>query len=69
MIKIIRNSIKCLKCEDEIESRDVHDFRFCSCNSVAVDGGRDYLRRVGERDNYLETSITKEVRDSVKKKK
>lgn len=45
---IIHNRIKCLKCGDVIESKSVHDFRWCSCHSCAVDGGRQYLRRIGE---------------------
>ena len=30
-----------------IVSTYVHDFKFCSCKSCAVDGGREYLRRAG----------------------
>ena len=47
MPKIIRNAIRCKKCGDIIESKTVHDFKFCSCGSCAVDGGHDYLRRCG----------------------
>lgn len=43
--KILTNKIKCLKCGDIIESIHVHDFNYCSCGRVAVDGGREYLRR------------------------
>lgn len=46
MIKrILSNKIKCNHCGDVIESKTVHDYKECSCGSVAVDGGRDYLRR------------------------
>lgn len=48
--KIKRNAIRCNHCGDEIESVHVHDFRWCSCGSVFVDGGREYLRR-GYRDS------------------
>ena len=54
---IRRNSAECLKCGDHIESTHVHDFRYCKCKAVAVDGGREYLRRVGKQENYVETSI------------
>ncbi len=54
---IKRNSAQCLKCGDHIESQHVHDFRYCSCKAVAVDGGYDYLRRVGKAEDYIETSI------------
>lgn len=54
---IRRNSAECLKCGDHIESQHVHDFRYCKCKSVAVDGGYDYIRRVGSPENYRDTSI------------
>jgi len=54
---IIRNSIRCRRCGDEIESRHRHDFKWCSCGSVAVDGGTAYLRRVGETGLIEDTSI------------
>jgi hypothetical protein len=53
---ILKNQIQCLKCLDVVESLHTHDFRWCSCKAVAVDGGRDYLRRVGEPENYKELS-------------
>ena len=54
--KIRTNKIKCLKCRDIIESISVHDFRFCSCGACAVDGGLEYLRRVGEHEYWEELS-------------
>lgn len=48
MNKITVNKIRCRKCGDIIESKSVHDFRSCKCGSVAVDGGHNYLRRVGK---------------------
>ena len=50
MKKIVRNRIKCKKCGEIIESTSRHDFKFCKCGAVAVDGGKDYLRRVGSKD-------------------
>ena len=46
MQKIYVNKIRCKKCGDIIESFSVHDFKFCQCRSVAVDGGHAYLRRL-----------------------
>lgn len=43
--KILRNRIQCTHCGDVIESETVHDFKFCSCGAVAVDGGHDYCKR------------------------
>jgi hypothetical protein len=42
---IIRNAIRCVRCGDVIESTYTHDFKWCSCGMVAVDGGHEYLRR------------------------
>lgn len=35
----VRHVIKCKKCLETIESKDVHDYKSCSCKSVAIDGG------------------------------
>lgn len=50
------NKIQCLKCGDIIESTHVHDFKWCSCERVAVDGGKEYLRRAGNPNDYVELS-------------
>ncbi len=34
----------------------VHDFKFCSYEACAVDGRMEYLRRVGEREDWEELS-------------
>ena len=56
ILKITVNKIKCKKCGDVIESKSVHDFKFCRCGAVAVDGGHDYLRRCGKREDWVEQS-------------
>ena len=56
MNHIIRNMIRCKKCGDVIESTFTWDFKYCSCGAVAVDGGTDYLRRCGNREDYEELS-------------
>ncbi len=58
MLKIKRNAIKCKKCGDVIESTYTHDFKVCSCQSAAVDGGLDYLRRCGDLNDWEELSET-----------
>ena len=35
--------VRCNNCGDEIESKSTHDFKWCKCRSVAVDGGLEYL--------------------------
>lgn len=44
-MKILANKIRCKKCGDIIESTHVHDMKWCSCGSCAVDGGHFYLKR------------------------
>lgn len=55
--------IRCKKCRDVIESCTVHDFKFCSCGSCAVDGGHEYLRRCGNPEDWEELSETQSVDD------
>ena len=54
--KIKTNKIKCKKCGDIIESTSVHDFKLCSCGTVAVDGGHEYLRRLGIEEDFEDLS-------------
>ncbi len=58
MKKILVNKIKCKKCGDIIESKTTHDFKFCKCGTVAVDGGKEYLKRSFiTPDDYEELSV------------
>ena len=53
--------MKCNHCGDIIESEYRHDFVCCSCGRVAVDGGKDYLRRVfHEEGDFTELSEEEE---------
>ena len=52
--RIIRNAIRCKLCGDIIESTHRHDFKWCKCGKVAVDGGTAYLKRSGEPENCEE---------------
>lgn len=62
--KIIQNSALCLNCNTEIISRHRHDFKWCECGNLAVDGGKDYIKRSGGHlGGIKETSIVKEVKD------
>lgn len=53
---ILSNQVKCLTCNDEPFSAHVHHMVTCSCGAIAVDGGMEYLRRVGDGP-YDEISI------------
>ncbi len=56
MDKILVNKIKCNLCGDITESVHRHDFKYCKCGAVAVDGGFDYLRRLGYSKDFEELS-------------
>jgi len=62
--KIIRNAAQCRKCGDLIESKYRHDFKWCSCRSIFVDGGHDYIRRGGELKDIIELSEEVDIHDS-----
>ena len=57
-MKIITNKVKCNKCGDIIESTYTHDFKWCSCHNVAVDGGHSYLKRCYASEDFTELSQT-----------
>lgn len=40
--------IKCLKCNDIIESKHAHDFKRCKCGACFIDGGDKYTRVGGD---------------------
>ena len=65
MLKIKTNKIKCNHCGDIIESTHTHDFKWCKCMTVFVDGGREYLRRgfKDSPDDYEELSEYEEMTD------
>ena len=57
---ILRNRIRCKKCNEIIESTNRHDFKWCKCGSCAVDGGHDYLKRCGDLEDWEDLSEIKE---------
>lgn len=42
--RIVRSRAKCNHCGDVIESKHRHDFVGCSCGTIFLDGGTDYVR-------------------------
>jgi len=56
-MSIIYNKAKCLKCGSVIESKHIHDFVWCHCGAIAVDGGKEYLKRVGNPEDCIELSL------------
>ena len=43
--------IRCLKCNDIIESKYVHDLQRCKCGACFIDGGDKYTRVGGDFKN------------------
>lgn len=67
MFIITRNRIRCKRCNDVIESFYTHDFKWCKCHLVAVDGGHEYMRRCGNKEDMEELSIYTKVEDEYTK--
>ena len=53
---IIQNAVICNKCDEFIFSKTRHDFVTCKCGAISVDGGQDYLRRVGDLSAAIDMS-------------
>lgn len=50
------NRAECRQCNAVIESRTTHDFVTCGCGRVSVDGGTQYLRRIGQEIDFNDRS-------------
>lgn len=61
-VQVTRNAAQCRVCGTVIESHHRHDFKWCPCKSIYVDGGLDYLRRGGEFSNIIDLSEYKELK-------
>jgi MinD superfamily P-loop ATPase len=64
---VVSNQVRCKKCNDTPYSANRHDFKYCKCGAIAVDGGMDYLKRVGDIKACEEMSITvtPETKDAI----
>jgi hypothetical protein len=61
------NRIQCNYCFDIITSENAHDFKWCKCKTVAVDGGSWSRNRNGKREDFLE--LSKPYRDLTENQK
>lgn len=50
---IFRNAAECRLCGDTIESVHRHDFKYCKCGEIFVDGGKEYIRCGGKDLNNI----------------
>lgn len=57
-------ALKCNNCKEVIFSSHVHDFKTCSCKKVGIDGGRDYIRIMGNKSDYSRLEL--EAREYLK---
>lgn len=64
-MKIVTNKAKCKKCGDIIESKYTHNFVTCKCGALSVDGGKEYLRRLGNIDDFEDMSEVVEDEDTI----
>lgn len=60
-MKKYKNKAMCNKCKDVIESKYRHDFVSCSCGAIYIDGGNDYCRRGGNKEDFID--IFEEIED------
>jgi hypothetical protein len=50
--------IECTKCGDRIYSRARHDFKWCSCKSIAIDGGfSGYTKVCGNKEDIRDYGL------------
>lgn len=57
------NAAVCLHCKEYIRSKNRHDFKRCKCGKIAVDGGSQYCKRVGNQEDMI--SIIETFYDSI----
>lgn len=61
MRKIKRNRVKCKCCGEVIESLSTHYFVSCRCGKCSIDGGKEYLKRIGNLSDFIEMCEYEEV--------
>lgn len=50
---LIVNQAECRKCGSRIESKSVHDYVACACGAIAIDGGNEYNRYIGDPNDFV----------------
>lgn len=45
------HKVRCTFCGFELVSQHRHDFKYCGCGRIAVDGGNDYLKTSGSSEH------------------
>ena len=63
MERIISNRIQCKHCGEIIESKHIHEFVTCKCDTCSVDGGHYHLSRSYQNspeEDFIELSEVEE---------
>ena len=63
MEKIISNKIQCKHCGEIIESKNIHEFVTCKCETCSLDGGHYHLSRSyknSPEEDFIELSEVEE---------
>jgi DNA-directed RNA polymerase subunit N (RpoN/RPB10) len=63
-MEITANRVRCKSCGDVIESRATNELVMCRCGACGVDGGHEYLRRLGEESACDELSTFRQPEKS-----
>ena len=45
--------VMCARCLDVITSEYREDFKSCKCGAIAIDGGADYTRCIGNPEDFI----------------
>jgi len=54
---ILKNSVKCNKCEDVLVSKSEFGLVRCTCGAIEIGGGLKRLIRYGRGEDYEEKSL------------
>lgn len=54
---------KCKLCGDILNTNTNHEMRSCTCGALSVDGGHDYVRVIGNEEEF-EVVIAKKEQSS-----
>lgn len=58
--------IKCNLCNSIIQSEHRHDMVWCNCKAIAIDGGNDYTKIVGDLKNIAILDEEEKLNDDFK---
>ena len=49
---VMKNAVKCKVCGSYIRINTEYDYIPCACGAIAVDGGPEYVRIIGDFNNW-----------------